>query len=939
MAASSGSLGQLVVQITMDPSAYNAGARDIKSTASSVGTSLRQSGETGAAGMDKIGIHTAAARRELLVMAHETLTGSFKNLIGSSMVLAEEMDAVEVVTSAAGLSIVGLIGTIAAFAVAAVKGHAETEKFNNSLILTGNFAGVTASSFQALTQSIASSTGSSVGTAREGLQALVFSGQFTGQALQILGADVVRMHDLTGKSLDDIAEDYAKMPEGVAKWAEQHNTSMHFITTAQYEYIRALEDAGDKQGAILAVAKALDAQISGQSLQNLGYLEKAWRGVGAAIGGVWEWMKSLGRAETAAEKIAAATAEVQRLQNALNSATGKMNSDLLTPQLNAARAQLDALNRDALKEQDAATTKSQNDMEQAAGIKASDFLKKLQDEERGIHRVDDALSEYRKNVAAYNKANPNNQISAAQQATDEAYLRKHYADQGGVSAANKARKDELAAALQTTKNGLDLISAAYKASDDQLQALHKATLISDQAYYEAEISLADDTAQQQIAAYQQQKKTLQDAYWRAPSEERIKITQQIGEVDTSITKVTQENAAKVAVLITQQTEAQRQYKKSIEDAHNALLAQAGVSETKALADFDEKYRGASLQAVSTGDLSGAAFLDQDRQLTALSARYNDIVAQAKAAQMKIDLDQQTGLAGLFDGFSQLRDNSEETVQSLQTLYDQVNRLSWSTNDEGVLRSLDQLRDKIRQSMVDSQGYLQDFTDAGRSAFTGLFSDIVTGTKTPAQAVASMVSSMLASFAQIFANKAYSSLANSILGFLSPSTLTGSAGYNFTMPASISGSGALFGVGAGLGFATGGSVWGAGSGTSDSINARLSNGEFVVKESVASRPGMRGFLTALNGGGALSGSNRFADGGSVEGDSASASSPQVEVNIHNAPAGTQTTQSKTASGGLRLDVLLPAIDQHIAAGIQSGRGTTAKAMQRQYGLNRTVGGTS
>ncbi len=48
-----------------------------------------------------------------------------------------------------------------------------------------------------------------------------------------------------------------------------------------------------------------------------------------------------------------------------------------------------------------------------------------------------------------------------------------------------------------------------------------------------------------------------------------------------------------------------------------------------------------------------------------------------------------------------------------------------------------------------------------------------------------------------------------------------------------------------GFATGGHITGPGSGTSDSIMARLSDGEFVVRESVASR--VPHFLNALNSG--------------------------------------------------------------------------------------------
>ncbi|NYH13427.1 phage tail length tape measure family protein [Paraburkholderia bryophila] len=862
MSGTSGSLGQLVVQLTMDPSSYNANMRGASSTAGEFGSSVGKSSKAAAEGMDKIGAHTVAARRELVVMGHEVLTGSWKNLAGSAMVFAEQIDAMSLIMSPAGLAVGALTGVIAAFGVAVYKGHQEQEAFNKSLQVTGNYAGQTTSSFAAMTQSIAAATGDGLGPAREGLQALVSSGQVTGQSLELLGQAVVRMHDLTGQKLDDIAKDYARMPEGVAKWAEEHNRSMHFITTAQYEYIQRLEETGDKQGAMLVVAQALDTHLRNESLQNLGALEKAWRGVGNAISGAWDWMKSIGRAQTSAEAIASATADIQRLQNALNGPALPDTRRGWTQQLDAARAKLDALNRDALREQDRATTAATDAQTQQSGISASDFLKKLHDQEKGISRVNQALDEYRRKVGDFNKANPANPVSAQQQAKDEASIREQYADKSGLSEANKLRKSLLDAALQRTKNSLDLIQSSYKNADDQLQALHKATLISDQAFYTAEITLADDAAQKQIAAYEQEKKTLQAAYWKAPADERIRITQEIGDVDTKIARVRQDNAAKDMVYVTQQTDAQRKYLKSITDTRDALLAQAGVSTPKAMHDFDERNRGAMLQAATTGDISGAAFLDQDRQLTKLSAQYSDVIAQAKDAQNKISLDQQQGLTGLVDGFSQLRANSADTVSSLQQLYDEVNKLSWQTTDEGVLRNLDQLRDRIRQSMLDSSNYLKDFTDAGRSAFSGLFQDIAEGTKTPAQAIKSMVASMLGSFAQLFANKAYTSLLGTLFDGLSASAGgTGNSAYGFTMGSSIQGSGSLYGVGAGIFRATGGLVSGPGTATSDSILAHLSDGEYVVKASAVSQPGVLSLLESINGGGAGS-RNRFALGGYV-----------------------------------------------------------------------------
>jgi len=87
-----------------------------------------------------------------------------------------------------------------------------------------------------------------------------------------------------------------------------------------------------------------------------------------------------------------------------------------------------------------------------------------------------------------------------------------------------------------------------------------------------------------------------------------------------------------------------------------------------------------------------------------------------------------------------------------------------------------------------------------------------------------------------------------------------------------------------GFSSGGYVSGPGTGTSDSIPARLSNGEFVVRAAVVRQPGVLAHLIDLNqGAGALSlrsrGSvPRFAEGGLVTANEALATGASIEANF-------------------------------------------------------------
>ncbi|WP_186137333.1 phage tail length tape measure family protein [Burkholderia gladioli] len=937
--STSGNLGQLVVTLVMDPSQYNASAKAVPQATQQMASGVSSSADKAAAAVDKVGHSTNAARREMVVMAHEAFTGNFKNLIGSSMVLAEEYDAVALALSPIGLAALAAAAGIGTFVAALVVGANEAKEFNKSIQLTGNFAGQTSSSIYTMSQQVADMTHSSVGASRTALQELISTGQVASTSLQALGTAMVDQHKRTGESLADIAKDYAKMPEGVAKWAEEHNKAMHFISTAQYEHIRDLEDTGKAQQAMLLTAQALDDHLKSQSVPTVGLLGRAWNYVAEQASKAWENIKSIGRGESPVEQIASAQADIERIKKTMSTPTGQMNSDIYGGQLQAAQKKLADAQARLKSEQDTANKKAQDAQDQQAGIAASDYLKKLRDEEKGVNRVKDALDEYHRKIADYNKANPGNAVSASQQKLDEAAIRKKYSDQSGLSEANRIRKNLLDAAIQDTKNSLDLIGAAYTAADNQLQAQHKATLISDQTFYTSEITLNQDATNKKIAAYGREKQVLQSAYWKAPADERIKITKEIGEVDTQITKLRQDNAAKDVVFATQQTEAQRKYLKSITDTENALLAQSGVTAPKAVHDYDESNRGDVLQAASTGDVMGAQFLAQNRQLTALNAQYADIISANKESQDKIALSQREGLTGFFSGFSQLRSTASDTVSSLQGLYEEVNRLSWSTTDQGVLRNLDQLRDKIRSSMLDSKNSFQDFADAGKSAFSGMFSSIVSGSSKPADAIRTMVSNMLTSFAELFANKAYTSLTNSLFGSLfggGTASVASAGSYGFTMPTSIAGSGSLFGVGAGM-FSTGGSVSGPGTATSDSIPARLSDGEFVVNAHAVAQPGVRAMLEAVNGGAGISGRNRFATGGAVSSSGGGdASGAGVQVNLYGAPAGTQVQQSKNANGGLQLDVIMQQVDQHMAAGIASGRSATAKTMQRRYQLNRAGG---
>lgn len=131
-----------------------------------------------------------------------------------------------------------------------------------------------------------------------------------------------------------------------------------------------------------------------------------------------------------------------------------------------------------------------------------------------------------------------------------------------------------------------------------------------------------------------------------------------------------------------------------------------------------------------------------------------------------------------------------------------------------------------------------------------------------------------------------------------------------------------------GFATGGYVSGAGTGTSDSIMARLSDGEFVVNAAATKRN--RALLEAINSNERVS-----VAGGSSATPSAPASSsqvavaaapqPKVTVNLIENRSRAGTVDQRTGDNGqLEIDAFVADI---------WGGGERAQAIEAAYGLSR------
>lgn len=566
-----------------------------------------------------------------------------------------------------GGPIIALALAVGAVVKAFLDGQKEAADFANMLAITGNAAGLTAVRLDAMSSRIAGANNVSRAAAKAAIMDIAASGRVTGETVEVMASNIIKLSQFTGQTRDEVAKSFLDMGNDVAAFAAKHNQQFGLISGVQYQHIRELQEMGRTAEAQHALQVALYEGLGRVGPENLGYLERGWRGVKNAISDAWQALKDYGKAQGVGEQLAQVRAQ-------LAPGTYASYDPATRRTLQAREAALEAqLQQQRAQEQTAATNK--------AGVAAAHALATeyagLADNAGAAER---AITKYRATVEAARKAGLKTPTATEQKETEDA-LRKRYMPDRYKAAKAKPRD-------QTEERTAQIEALLAQARGDELQAQ---IALSRDARARADLEkkvLEQELAQKQARLAQQAANIRDDKGLTAPKKAellaQIAIAKAVNE-RVSLAKaqrVDEEANATIAREALSLANAKRDGQAAELQADLALAttaSQRGAIEMKLLDLADQKMR-ADLQAVTIANGYNATQVEiaQDA-LKTLNAtrgkreerqRRNTAIAGAQEAIEELrlidDIAQSAG-QGLADAFGNAGAALDRLVSSLTSL--------------------------------------------------------------------------------------------------------------------------------------------------------------------------------------------------------------------------------------------------------------------------------
>ena len=492
---------------------------------------------------DKLRLGTRQAQENVVQLGNALSSGDW----GSGVRAVAQLGA------GAGAGAAGLLAILAplALATAAVgglayayhKGSEEQDRYNKSLILTGNYAGVSAGQLGDMARQVSATVGTT-GQAAAVLAMLADNGKIAGESFAGITQAAVSMQEATGKAVSETVSEFSKLADDPVKASAALNEQYHYLTASVYSQIAALEQQGNHAGAVkLATESYADAinERTPKILENLSFWEKGYNAVARAA----DSLKNIGRPDIGADieqarrdLASAQSGDVGLFQNKQEMIDLYQNRLNMLEDQKAAQAEIAKLEGDQAKAQQAGVTS----MQKVDALTKSSWTNE--------QKRADALKDYKKQLDDIRKVAPNDP-RLAQATVDK-----------NIANINDKFKDPKAAGTQVdltsfnnAKNNLAAIATDNKNYQKELDAAQKAGLVSEADYLVRRQALIGNERDQVTAAYEAEIAALEAAKGKKSTSaaQSIQLDQKIADARAGMVKAQKDADSQLEVLATNET--------------------------------------------------------------------------------------------------------------------------------------------------------------------------------------------------------------------------------------------------------------------------------------------------------------------------------------------------------------------------------------------------
>ncbi len=402
-------------------------------------------------------------------------------------------------------------------------------------------------------------------------------------------------------------------------------------------------------------------------------------------------------------------------------------------------------------------------------------------------------------------------------------------------------KDNSAARLAVLKAQADAEFRLLKTGlDQQKAALDRALddhLVSIRDYYAQKTRLEQAAIDEDISR-KTEERSAQQQMARGGKDEatRLRAMAEVKKLDGEIAVLAQQRGEIEVANAHAAANAERQLANELARVRDRLAeVRGGAGGDSTRARLQREYQPLIEQLQRMGDTAGtqdvARLIDVEsdlEELTRFEREYQTATERLSLRGRELQVQKEAGLITETQMRQTLLGLQAETAREVEALIPKMEQLAQSTGSEEAVNRVARLKIEIASLKTVTDEVAVRINGDTQNAFATMFEQIGSGAKSAKDAFADFARSVLASINRIASQK----LAESLFGAM------GGGGGSGGFGAFISG---LF-----KGFATGGLVSGPGTSTSDSIPARLSAGEYVLRAAAVRRLGVD-FLHALNGG--------------------------------------------------------------------------------------------